>query len=948
MQVVDMVTYGCDVDTRRALSQALQGSVHDAQGVGCVRDAWAYLAGCVTSSFAATAASSSASSSSTSAISQPPPPRATPPPPMYTSYTLSQRGGTETTTVRPHALGGPGHRLALVQRVLQKELLPHCGENMMDKAVFLAGMARGLLQSGLGMRALDDRDSFLNKRVDTPGVLMASLLRQNYGKLIKDFRSMVNKEINSGFWRATMQLVNVITAVNIFKLLKQNIIDGGFKFALSTGNWGIKHNTRQGVGQLLNRINKCATMSHLRRVNTPVEKSGKLVQPRKLHGTQWGMVCPCETPEGAAVGLVKNLATLASLTQGTDSTHVLRILRELPDFCGVLRPDHVAVVLVNGRIVGATRVPSTVYERLKAAKCMAQIHPHTGVVWDIRNREIRVNTDAGRYVRPLLRVTDDNRVPLSLWSASSWIQLVLSGAVEYLDTEETNHSLIAMRTSDLAKGNKGSLHRLRYTHLEIDPALMLGVVAGCIPFSDHNQAPRNTYQSAMGKQAIGVHTTNFGVRFDTIAHVLHYPQRPLVHTRIARLVHHDSLPSGINAIVAIATFTGFNQEDSVIINQSAIDRGLFCSTVTKTYKEHNIKNHSNGEEEFFTRPDLATVRNVRPYDYSKLGPDGFVPKNTPVSGGDVIIGKCMPNKIQSEIVYKDTSVALKANESGFIDRNCCNDRYCINVNGDGYVFAKVRVRSVRIPTTGDKFATREGQKGTAGIMYRQHDMPFSPVTGITPDIIMNPHAIPSRMTIGQLLECLMGKAGCILGACGDSTPFNEVCAEDLGRVLVANGLEPHGNEVLHNPFTGRQMPVMLFIGPTYYQRLKHMTSDKIHSRAANGPVVLLTRQPAEGRAREGGLRLGEMEIECNWAHGCMAFLKERIMECSDNYRVHVCKQCGRMAIVNHLARLFQCKTCDNCANFAEVRLPYTYKLLLQELEAMSVGARLLTSAPGPS
>jgi DNA-directed RNA polymerase II subunit RPB2 len=516
----------------------------------------------------------------------------------------------------------------------------------------------------------------------------------------------------------------------------------------------------------------------------------------------------------------------------------------------------------------------------------------------------------------------------------------LDGIVEFLDVDEANCAMIAMRPSDLSKGNKGALHRVHYTHLELDPSLALGITAGCIPFSDHNQAPRNTYQSAMCKQAVGVHSTNFAVRMDTIAHLLHYPQRPLVQTRLARLVNHDRLPSGINAIVAIGCYTGFNQEDSVILNQSAVDRGLFCSTVTKTYKEYNVKNHSNGEEEFFVRPSQDTTRNMRPYNYAKLGDDGFVPENTLVQGGDVVIGKCMPNKSNSQITFRDTSVALKANERGYIDRNCCKDRYCINVNGDGYTFAKVRVRSVRVPTIGDKFATREGQKGTAGILYRQADMPFCPRTGMTPDIIMNPHAIPSRMTIGQLLECVMGKAACVLGTCGDSTPFTGASVEGIARVLLQEGMDCYGDQVLHNPVTGVLMPVRIFIGPTYYQRLKHMTCDKIHSRGASGPVVLLTRQPAEGRSREGGLRLGEMEIECNWAHGCMAFLKERIMECSDNYRVHLCKACGRMAVVNPAINLFQCRGCDNTSAFAEVRLPYTCKLLLQELEAMSVGSRL--------
>jgi DNA-directed RNA polymerase II subunit RPB2 len=553
------------------------------------------------------------------------------------------------------------------------------------------------------------------------------------------------------------------------------------------------------------------------------------------------------------------------VTVGSSSKHVQDVLdnspfflKRLPTSAGVAVP---AAVMLNGRIVGWTSQPDLLYKQLRGAKVCGRISVFSGVVWDLLVNEVRVNTDAGRYVRPLLVVDRLSDMPRGeALRRLSWPELLLSGVVEFLDVEESNNSMIAMRPADLLKGNKGSLRRIEFTHLEIDPSLALGVTAGSIPFSDHNQAPRNTYQSAMGKQAVGVHCTNFGVRMDTIAHVLHYPQRPLVQTKVARLVNHDLLPSGINAIVAIACYTGFNQEDSVILNQSAVDRGLFCSTVTKTYKEYNIKNHSNGEEEFFTNPDPDTTRNMRPYNYDKLAPDGFVPENTMVQGGDVIIGKCMPNKANSQITFKDTSVALKANERGFVDRNCCNDSYCINVNGDGYVFAKIRVRSIRVPTIGDKFATREGQKGTAGIVYRQEDMPFSPSTGITPDVIMNPHAIPSRMTIGQLLECIMGKAACALGTCGDSTPFTDASVEGIAKVLLEQGMEPYGDELLHNPRTGHQMPVRIFMGPTYYQRLKHMTCDKVHARGASGPVVLLTRQPAEGRSREGGLRLGEMEV----------------------------------------------------------------------------------------
>jgi DNA-directed RNA polymerase II subunit RPB2 len=446
--------------------------------------------------------------------------------------------------------------------------------------------------------------------------------------------------------------------------------------------------------------------------------------------------------------------------------------------------------------------------------------------------------------------------------------------------------------------------------------------------------------SSMGKQAIGVYTSNYRNRYDTIGHVLNYPQRPLVQTRMSKILNNDSLPCGMNCIVAIATYTGFNQEDSIMLNKAAIDRGMFVSTSYKTFKEQNNKNHSTGEEEFFCNPKEINAKNVKPYNYDKIGDCGFVKENTYVSQGDVIIGKCMPNKEESIIYNKDTSLVIKANENGVIDKNFVNTQNNANVNGDGYTFAKVRIRNTRIPCIGDKFSSRHGQKGTVGMIYNHEDMPFMK-DGTVPDIIINPHAIPSRMTIAQLMECILGKACCVDGFMGDGSPFNEVSVEDIAQVLENHGIDRTGNEVMYNSRTGEQMNTLIFCGPTYYQRLKHMVNDKIHSRSSAGPVVLLTRQPAEGRARDGGLRLGEMEVECNWAHGISSFLKERFMECSDNYRIFVCKKCGMPATVNKEKNMYSCKPCRNKSHFAQIRIPYATKLMLQEVQTMSIATRYI-------
>lgn len=1720
-------------------------------------------------------------------------------------------------------------RMGILRGVLEKEFLPHVGVEFHKKALYLGYMVNKLLRCYLGVLPLDDRDSYINKRIDTPGVLMANILRQYYGKVVKDFKNTLQKDMNSGSWKAMNKLINVVNKNNIQKAVKSTIIDSGMKYSLATGNWGIKSNKpKQGVAQVLNRLSYNAAISHLRRINTPVDKTGKLIQPRKLHGTQMGVICPAETPEGVSVGLVKNLSVMGSVTIGSDSTNLREILKDT----GIVFFDgnnldmfaRHTKIFVNGDLIGVHQTPHELYQKMKFYKRKSVINAYTGIVWNIPRNELWFCTEGGRCVRPVYVVDKGNQLRINkeiarkiMTDEIEFQDLVVGfdrdhnvddSVIEFLDVEECNTSMLAMKYEDLTKGQKGALLPIRYTHMEIDPSLMMGVLAGSIPFSNHNQAPRNCYQclwleedvlmadgtrkkikdirigdevvtfdnttmntstskvvdhfvkstdkhmyeletssgrtikatfdhlfmtsngwmrvedieegtlvgiypyqkhvpnsvdeyivldestvfnklsdlgvkkslidthikkmievgilplkstswqtpilarmsgylvtdgslniydkkhggmtpqsqfefgtlrdadkfedeienlgfqkikilegtrtfngathhtfhtshngafaslmvalgnplgkrttreriavpswimhgsqlvkrefisgfqggdgcmvrwnklkigynfisaatsqsiqedkvnsliaymnqiadlmsqfgidikhvkktkskddgmicvalkmadthanlinyfdtigyryaqhktrdsalvieylktknvfskahtevvhsvrslhdqgvdnktiakligwttahvtdtirsykagrqastpklpdvmkidrwlesveskgdmifvpiskktsipttviadlsvesedhsfiggnnfavhnSAMGKQAIGIYTSNFRKRYDTLGHVLNYPQIPLVQTRTSKLINTDKLPCGINAVVAIATFTGFNQEDSLIMNQSSVDRGLFSSTYYRTYKEQNNKNHSTGEEEYFCRPDQESTKQLKPYNYNKLSMDGFVPENTFVEAGDVMIGKCMPQKQGNVIVNKDTSVVLKNNEQGFVDRNCYNDNHFTNINGDGYSFAKVRLRSNRIPTIGDKFScytpdheilttqgwigiadltkehkvatlvgdalvyqhpiaiqkydykgkiycvksnqvnlkvtpnhrmyvrnkspgskynmelaeeiygqrrhykknvdvwvpdltdapkelvvengavtkfkidsmvdgngnfrealvfdiedwlkffgiwmaegcacasyvqfcadkprvkevldlleasmdikicknkyrctedeenswrihikqlslhmvqysvgatnkrlpewvwclnrsqcqllieamclgdghtmsngtprydtsstgladdfmrlclhagystskavrcaagytrvkkdgsvikttteayrltiiksqneplvnknkvvddessyldswedyegtvhcctvaegdgvlyvrrngvpvlsgnSRHGQKGTNGMLYHESDMPFTK-DGMRPDIIINPHAIPSRMTIGQLMECIMGKACVQMGTFGDGTAFSEIQVEDISEILEEFGYERYGNEILYNPRTGEQIPTAIFIGPTYYQRLKHMTADKMHSRSCNGPVVMLTRQPAEGRARDGGLRMGEMEVECNWAHGAMGFLKERFMECSDNYRVYVCKnpKCHFMATVNPEKNIYKCNHCGNTSNFAEIRIPYAAKLFFQEVQTMSIGTKFIT------
>jgi len=1176
---------------------------------------------------------------------------------------------------------------------LINDFIPHVGKSYRRKALYVGYIIRKMIRIYLGYDTYDNRDSYINKRVDTPGVLMSNLFRQCYGKMTKELKIAIEKELNLWRGNANIPISNIISDISIHRFFKQSLLDSWIRYSLSTGNWGIKsigtfQNIKQGVSQVLNRMSYASTLSHLRRINTAMEKNGKLVQPRKLDNSQIGMICPAETPEGSSVGLVKNMALSTNISIAMNSIHIRRILVNLgvivyDDTYTMSNPEKSPIeylknmgneenvyIMVNGDIIGYYTNPAELYLKLKHYKRSGIIYPMTSIVWNIQKSCIIISTEAGRMYRPLYIVDIDpetNKRVLRIERVLkrkniSWKEYIADkhfdyfivpnevsknkddpdsyldeeGFIEYMDCDEINFAMIATFPVDLEEGIKGTALPPFYTHCEIHPSLINGILGVNIPFSDHNQSPRNCYQCAMGKQALGVYMSNFNKRIDTMGNILNYPQKSLVYTKLSKYTMAHKLPSGVNAIVAIMTHTGFNQEDSIMVNQSALDRGLFTSTYYKAMRDVCNKNHSTGEEELFTNP--TNISSQKPYSYEKLNDDGFVSKNTYVNGNDVIVGKVMPKKANGVITYQDSSLTMKANDDGYIDMNYNG------INSDGYKFCKVRIRKNRKPEIGDKCASCSAQKGTIGMIYRHQDMPFTK-DGIVPDIIMNPHAIPSRMTIAQLMESIMGKACCHIGAFGDSTPYTDCSVEGIAKVLEMSGMEKYGNEILYNGRTGEQIHTDIFIGPTYYQRLKHMVSDKIHcltadhdvltsdgwksiekittadkvavlkddsrlvyekpmevhkypeysgtmynisnsqidlnttgehrmyvkrentknnnnnnkntknkgyalekaddiirecvrykkdcvwdvpdyqfmipnsdkeinmeawllffgkwissgcdnkvlyqfgshndtedtqniteylcnlytdantfrmpewvwklsskqvkilmkamiatgnynlhkydnmfctkyesladdmmrlcihagwsgvksiwkglwkitiikkknnpyanandirkeinhveeaynyegavycisvstevfmvrrngksvwtgnSRGSNGPIVMLTRQPSEGRARSGGLRLGEMERDCFIAHGTSNFLAERMLHVSDNYRVFICKRCGMHANVNTEKSIYSCKYCKNNTDIAQVRMPYAFKLLNQELYTMNIMMR---------
>ena len=582
-------------------------------------------------------------------------------------------------------------------------------------------------------------------------------------------------------------------------------------------------------------------------------------------------------------------------------------------------------LFINGDWLGFLDKPKELLDYFKYLRKNGNIHPHCSIYWNIQEYSMYIYSDSGRLTRPLIEVS--NNMDISLTS-NKWDEIILNEKfpIQYIDFHEVNNSLIAINHKQIT---------VNHTHSEIHPCLLLGTMASCIPFSNHNQSPRNTYQSAMGKQALGIHCTNYLQRFDTFSHILYYPQKPFVNTRIMNHIQYNNLPSGINCIVAIATYGGYNQEDSVLINKAALDRGLFNSTFYRTYKEEEKKNQLTGDEDKFCKPNTQKLLHPKPCNYNKLGDKGFIKEDTQVSSNDIIIGKVIPIKNNPDYLYKDQSTYIRPNESGYIDENY------VSINSEGYRFCKVRVRTIKKPDIGDKVSSRHGQKGTIGMIYNQEDMPYSE-SGIVPDIIMNPHAVPSRMTIAQLIECILGKTCSELGYMGDGTPFNETNINDIITILESCGYEGCGNETLYSGINGDQLKTQIFMGPTFYQRLKHMSGDKIHSRSS-GPIVSMTRQPAEGRSAHGGLRFGEMERDCMISHGSAAFLKERFMEVSDKYTIYICNLCNCIACGNPHKSIYECKKCNNYEDFTKCYIPYSCKLLLQELMTMSISPRLLTN-----
>ncbi len=592
-------------------------------------------------------------------------------------------------------------------------------------------------------------------------------------------------------------------------------------------------------------------------------------------------------------------------------------------------------VYVNGKLVGFHQDPKTLVESIRELRREGKLPPDMSVAYYPDTDEVYINLDAGRAMRPLIVVKNgkplltEEHIKQLKEGLLSWNDLIRKGIIEYLDAEEEENAYIAMSVDELTP---------EHTHLEIHPALMLGAVAGLVPFSNHNSAPRTTMACAMLKQALGVYSANFNYRMDTQMHIMYYPQIPIVQTKQTQLIGLNERPAGANAIVAITPYYGYTIHDAIVLNKASIERGLFRSVFFRTYSDEE-RRYPGGQKDRFEipRPEIFGYRGDEAYKH--LGEDGLAYPGREVKGGDVIIGKTSPPRFIEEVgelslleeKRRENSTTVRRGEDGVVDS------VMITETTGGHKLVKVRVRGIKMPEIGDKFAARNGQKGVVGLIVPQHDMPFT-ADGIVPDLIMDPHAVPSRMTVGHVLELIGAKAGSLAQKLVNATAFEKPNIEWIRKVLKAYGFRPDGKEVLYDGMTGEKVKAEIYIGPIYYQKLKHLVSLKMHARS-RGPVQILTRQPTEGRAREGGLRFGEMERDTLIGHGAAMLLQERLLKESDEVEIPVCKKCGIVAIEDHIKGKAYCPVCGGDEIY-RIKTSYAFKLLLSEMMAMGIYPKL--------
>ncbi len=893
------------------------------------------------------------------------------------------------------------YRESRIQNLLDKELLPHLGaayEHRQKKAIFLGRIVRQVLEMAINNKDPNDKDHYANKRVRLAGDLIEDLFRVSLQQLARDLKYQLERHHNRK------------RELKINSCLRPDVLTSKIMHALATGNWV---GGRSGVSQLLDRTTYLSALSHMRRVTSPLVRSQPHFEARDLHPTQWGRLCPNETPEGQNCGLVKNAAQMIDVSEEVAEGDVKELLKET----GVNdNPDGWADgsrVHVNGDIFGLHKRPQKLVSQFKRRRRQGKIRHEVSIRHDTENKDVFINTDRGRILRPLL-VIDNGSLTLSKSHLDGirsgeidFADLVRGGVVEWVDAEEEEDLLIAPRPYDLPSLSPKNLRPINpdkvewlnlgehdishaklaaeiqlpngktiiekfkvklnyhqedvealkrkekkgntvliFTHVEIDPQLILGVCASLVPYPEHNSTPRVTGGTAMVKQSLGLSSANYRLRPDTRAHIMHYPQRSIVGTRAMDSTKFNQRPGGQNLVVAIMSYHGYNMQDAIVMNRASVERSMGRSSFMRTYNAEN-KRFPGGQEERIEIPGtgLDEIKGLKSWDsYSHLERDGLpVPEtflSTAKGENPVLVGKTSPPRFLEEAhgaflqaqERRESSMNVRHGEYGWVDN------VFVTESLDSGRLVRITLRSNKIPELGDKFASRHGQKGIIGRLVNEEDMPFTE-DGVIPDILINPHAIPSRMTVAHVLEMIGGKVGSMETRRIDGTAFTGEKEESLRSGLLRNGFNHTGRESMVNGETGEAYPAEVFVGVIYYQRLHHLVSSKLHARS-RGRVQILTRQPTEGRARQGGLRFGEMERDCLISHGASMVIKDRLLGESDGIDLFVCAQSGHIAWYDPRKRTYVSPIHGDGAEVYKIQTSYAFKLLLDEMKSLGVAMRL--------
>ncbi len=794
-------------------------------------------------------------------------------------------------------------------------LFPHIGnkkEDRIKKAVTLCKLIKQFLIAKENPQLRTDKDHYANKRVRLSGDLLATLFRVNLGILIRDIQYSLQKSAK----RKKFFSIKI--------LAKSTLFSHRVESAIATGSWT---GERSGITQNMDKTNYLATISQLQRVSSMLPSDQENFMARTLHPTHYGRFCPIETPEGTEIGLRKNLALLSQVSTRTDLDEA-KFLKELESLG--LNEEGVKgrEVFFNGRFIGSVENHGEFTQEIREKRRKDELPLQMSVRDDEGFQTISISTEPGRVLRPLIilengapRLKNEHLIQLEQ-DEIKWEDLLKKGIIEYLDAAEEENTLVALYEEELTT---------EHTHLEIDSIALFGVVTSLVPYGNHDQSSRLNRGSKTQKQALGLYAANYLCRTDTDVSILQYPQKPIVRSFIYDTL--NTYPAGQNLVVAIMTYEGYNMEDALVFNKGSLDRGVGRSFYYRPYSAVEM-NYAGGLKDEIAIPEKDASGYKMESSYRFLENDGIVFPEAEIGEGEVLIGKMSPPKFLSEAreisvrTKKESSVTMRQEEKGIVDA------VFLTEDSEGNKIVQVKTRDQRIPELGDKFATSHGQKGVIGMIVPEDDIPFTS-NGIKPDVIFNPHGLPSRMTVGYLLELLAGKVGCLKGEIVDGTSFSGTGKKELEKELEKLGFRFDGKETMYNGVTGKRMESKIFVGNLYYLKLKYMVGNKLHGRAT-GKVALLTRQPIEGRARGGALRLGEMEQQALVAHGASLLLKERYD--SDKVVLPICTKCGSIGIDDNIRNKVVCPMC-NSEDIEPVEVSYAFKLLLEELQGLHINTR---------